>query len=226
VHPRDEIRNQLIGAGLSQAAAERGADYWLLVSEENSRQNLTRLIEPKAFFDGHVVDVLELRRLRLRAMSQTGEAWVDLGPGAGVPGLLSAALFDEERWILIEAEKRKAEFLETATKKLGLESAVQVQHARIEMVCSELQARTIVSKAVGSVGKIYNWIKGCSTWNNLILFKGPKWEDEWQEFKLSPNRDRLEIITEHRYSTPQGAQRVIIQLGRVPRGTMKIIKKG
>jgi len=165
------------------------------------------------------LDVLELRRARASWGETLGARWLDLGSGAGVPGLLSATLFEDEHWVLVEAERRKAEFLERATAELGLGARVRVIHGRMEKLCEDLGVEGVASKAVGPVGRLYPWLKESSTWNFLVLFKGPRWAEEWVEFKKGPDAGGLEASNEWRYSTPEGASRLIIQLRRVSRGT-------
>lgn len=224
-----ELRRVLLGAGLDGAAAERVTAYWRLLVEANERQNLTRLTEPGAFFSGHVLDVLRLRQLREQAPEgplSPAEEWMDLGSGAGVPGLLSAVIHRDERWLLVESERRKAEFLAEAAQRLGVAGRVRVIHGRAESVGARFGGLTIASKAVGSVEKLHRWMRDRSTWNTLVLFKGPKWAEEWSAFGASPWRGELEVVGHHDYATPEGARRVIIQLGRVPRGTPKNQKMG
>lgn len=214
-----ELESLLLAHGLSARSAERIVEYHRLVLEENERQNLTRLIEPGAFFSGHVLDVLELRKARMAWGEDFSAPWVDLGSGAGVPGLLSAVVFEEESWVLVEAERRKAEFLERATASLGLGARVRVIHGRMEKIQADLGAEGVASKAVGPVGRIYPWLRESSTWNSLVLFKGPRWAEEWEEFRQGPWATELQASNEWRYSTPEGASRLIIRLKRVSRGT-------
>jgi 16S rRNA (guanine527-N7)-methyltransferase len=218
-----ELSDLLRGAGVDSGAQERTLAYWRLLREANERQNLTRLIEPAAFFSGHVLDVLELRKLRERTMGPDAFAqeWMDLGSGAGVPGLLSGAIFEDERWLLVDSEHRKAEFLAQTAEKLGLSGRVRAFHGRAEAIGGRFVGAGVASKAVGPVEKLYNWMRGCSTWNTLILFKGPKWEEEWREFSRSTRGKELRESARAEYQTPEGASRVIIQLTRVPRGTKK-----
>ena len=59
---------------------------------------------------------------------------VDLGSGAGVPGLPLALAWPSSRWLLIEAGSNRVELLEAAVRRLGLEDRVAVEHARAEAV--------------------------------------------------------------------------------------------
>lgn len=199
---------------LSVAVLDKVTHYRELVVAENENQNLTRLISPKDFLLGHVLDVKELLKLE-----KMGRPALDMGSGAGVPGLLSAVL-RPDTWILSESEGKKAEFLLRATEILGLQSSVRVYAGRAEDFLKREKADTVVARAVGPIERIYGWIGKCSTWNKLVLFKGPKWKQEWEDSQNKPWIKNLQILEEQRYNLPGSEfERFLIVLGRVPRGT-------
>ncbi len=215
-----EFRRLLEGVGLSPDQVDAAIGYREAVLAENERQNLTRLLSPADFFRGHVLDVLALRDFRVR-LGDSQRAAMDLGTGAGVPGLLSAALFRDESWVLVDSELRKTEFLRATAAHLGVDRRVSVVHSRVERVSAQIVPSTIVSRAVGKVEKLMGWLDPCSTWNSLILMKGPRWSEEWSQFGQSRWRERLRLGAESSYSVDGSVQRMIIQLLRVPRGTSK-----
>ncbi|OFZ20126.1 MAG: hypothetical protein A2X94_09465 [Bdellovibrionales bacterium GWB1_55_8] len=212
-----QVLRGLIGARLSEwstGSQERVVRFYDLLVEENSVQNLTRLTSPEDFLNGHLEDVLALLRSEL-----LGPSAMDLGSGGGVPGLLAACL-EERPWILVDSEKRKAEFLEKARSQLDLPH-VRVFHGRGEDVLLRTSADSIVARAVGPAERIFAWIGKCSTWNNLVLLKGPGWADEWGAFSRGRYRDKLKIGGEFEYAVgPELKQRRIVRLNRVPRGTI------
>lgn len=57
---------------------------------------------------------------------------VDLGSGAGLPGLPLALAWPNSRWVLLEAGSRRIELLEEAIRRLGLEERVRTEHGRAE----------------------------------------------------------------------------------------------
>jgi 16S rRNA (guanine527-N7)-methyltransferase len=194
---------------VSTPIIQKIADFRDLILDENSRQNLTRLLEPRDFFEGHVRDSVEL--LNAGWMSYPA---MDLGSGAGVPGLLCGILEPKE-WILCESEIRKATFLADAVQKLGLGDQVEVFSGRAEEFLRKRRVETIVARAVGTVSKIYGWIGKCSTWNKLILFKGPKWEEEWQEFSNGKMARHLQVESILEYSVGlEGKVRRLVLLTR------------
>jgi 16S rRNA (guanine527-N7)-methyltransferase len=190
------------------------------VLEESSRQNLTKLLAPAEFVEGHVLDVKELL-----ASGLVDFPAMDLGSGGGVPGLLSAIL-SPDPWILADSEGHKAAFLSRAAEKFGLGERVRVFSGRAEKFLADVEPnsapKSIVARAVGSVERIYSWIRPCSTWNNLVLLKGPRWEEEWAEFNKGRYRGELKLVDSCNYVVgPEKKQRIIVKLARVPRGTSK-----
>lgn len=179
---------------LTQEKTERITEYLELLREGNRAQNLTRLTGDTEFIRGQLWDVVELERSGFLE-----EVCADLGSGTGVPGLISAIL-SPRRWFLIESELRKAEFLIKTTERLGLSREVTVVHERIEK--SLPPAQTLVAKALGKVDEIYKWIEKSSTWNSLILLKGPAWSIEWERFKKSKSQTKLSIKERRDYTIP------------------------
>lgn len=162
--------------GWGEREAELAEKFRRALVAENEQQNLTRLTEPVDFFWGHLWDVYQLTKGCV-----LGTCAMDLGSGCGVPGLLHA-LLTGQRWHLVESERRKAEFLARCAELWGLDQ-VRVSAERVEKVLPKVSVDSLVVRAVGPMSRIWGWIGGCSTWNTLILFKGPSWEGEWADFQ-------------------------------------------
>jgi 16S rRNA (guanine527-N7)-methyltransferase len=202
---------------LSPLQQEKAVRFYELILGENEIQNLTRLISPVDFLNGHVLDVKEL----------LGSGFVqfpamDLGSGGGVPGLLAAAL-GFGSWVLAESEGRKAVFLKTAVEKLELTN-VEVFSGRGEDFLKKREVSCVVARAIGPVERIYAWLRPCSTWNNLVLLKGPGWDAEWKTFQEGKHRAELKVAGEHKYSTgepPKSLRAIHVVRTNVPRGTQK-----
>jgi len=211
-----EFRKLLLEkGGLSPEVADQVVRFRDLVVDENTRQNLTRLTTPEDFFEGHVVDCLEL--LKWGAFEYPV---LDIGSGGGVPGLLCALLSDGS-WILSDSEGHKAAFLERAVAELGLNpDRIRVFSGRAEDYLKKNRVGTVTARAVGPVTRIYAWIRSCSTWNTLVLFKGPGWDEEWKQAALDKAGKELKVTGSHDYRVgPEQKTRKLIHLTRVPRGT-------
>ncbi|MFP5321413.1 MAG: RsmG family class I SAM-dependent methyltransferase [Acidimicrobiia bacterium] len=69
---------------------------------------------------------------RLAATLDAPERALDLGSGAGIPGLALAGLWPASSWVLVDAALRRVRLLEQAVAELGWTDRVQVRHGRAE----------------------------------------------------------------------------------------------
>jgi 16S rRNA (guanine527-N7)-methyltransferase len=116
--------------GLSRGQEEALAEYVALLLGWR-RANVTGLTDPVTVVDTLIGDSLALLGvpgLRERA----GGQWVDLGAGAGVPGVPLAIALPDARVTLLEAVAKKCAFLEEAVRVTGLEDRAGVVCARSE----------------------------------------------------------------------------------------------
>ena len=214
-----EFRRLLMEHRTTEGAAEKLVLYRELVLKENEAQNLTRLLSPRDFFEGHMVDCIELVKSGL-----LDHRMLDLGSGVGVPGVPCAILEPHTDWVLCESEGRKADFLTQTGGALGLLN-VRVFRGRAENWLATNSRDTIIARAVGPVGRIFGWIGKCSTWNNLLLLKGKGWEQEWVASQIEGIGENLRKDSEYSYKGgEEDKRRVIVKLGRkaqnnVPRRT-------
>jgi 16S rRNA (guanine527-N7)-methyltransferase len=100
-----------------------------LVTDEAARQNLVSPSTLDTIWSRHIVDSAQLIGL---AGDVDGD-WLDIGTGAGFPGLVVAAL-TERRTILVEPRKRRAEFLQAASEALDIAARTQVVSGKVEAV--------------------------------------------------------------------------------------------
>jgi 16S rRNA (guanine527-N7)-methyltransferase len=81
---------------------------------------------------------------------------LDLGSGAGLPGVVVAGLRPNQQVILLEPLLRRCNWLEYVVAELGL-SNVLVRRGRAEEVRGQVSAQTVVCRAVASVTKLLPW---------------------------------------------------------------------
>ena len=104
-----------------------------MVLEANRRMNLTADDDPRLFWPRHVEDALLAARRVEEAVGAPGRdgRLLDVGSGAGVPGLVLALLWPQTRVELLESRGNKCRFLERTARALGLTN-VTVHHGRAE----------------------------------------------------------------------------------------------
>ena len=121
------------------------ARYVELLREEASRQNLVSASTLEHVWTRHIVDSAQLVPL-----AEVKGTWLDIGSGAGLPGLVVAAV-SERPVVLIEPRARRAEFLRHAIGQLGIGDRTEVVARRIEAYRSA-PAAVISARAVAELG--------------------------------------------------------------------------
>ncbi|MBX9730982.1 MAG: 16S rRNA (guanine(527)-N(7))-methyltransferase RsmG [Sphingomonas sp.] len=143
------------------------ATFAALITTEAGLQNLVSASSLGALWSRHIVDSAQLIPL---AANHPG-AWIDIGSGAGFPGLVVAALSDRSV-TLIEPRRKRAQFLEAAVDTLGLSNQVTVVTARAEQFRGT--GAVISARAVAALPDLLASGAHLSTTKTLwLLPKGP-----------------------------------------------------
>ena len=125
-----------------EPAARRLDQFGALVIAENSKQNLIAPATVVQTWSRHLLDSAQLL-----ALSDGLGDWLDIGSGAGFPGMV-IALLSNHRVTLVEPRARRVEFLIAAASELGLEH-VRVVKGRVESLpahaFSVISARAVAS---------------------------------------------------------------------------------
>ena len=121
----DEARAWLASNfNVSRETFDRLAAYATLVREGQAALNLVSASTLPTFWSRHIVDSAQLVLLGEKG------SWLDIGSGAGVPGIVTAILTGAPT-ILVESRTRRAEFLQETAEKLSL--------ANVRVVASTVQ---------------------------------------------------------------------------------------
>ncbi|MDM7830149.1 16S rRNA (guanine(527)-N(7))-methyltransferase RsmG [Cellulomonas edaphi] len=103
---------------------------------------------------------------------------VDLGSGAGLPGVVVAAMRPDAEVVLLEPMERRTDWLSEVAERLELANVV-VRRGRAQDVHGDLVADAVTSRAVASLDKLYRWsLPLLSRGGVLVAMKGEKAQDE------------------------------------------------
>ncbi len=150
-----------------------------LLIAENDCQNLVSANSLDAVWQRHIVDSAQLLRFVPR---ETSSPWLDLGTGAGFPGLVIAALRPECQVIMVESRNRRIEWLERVRQALDLQQA-KIVGSRLELVDS-FNAAVISARAFAPLDRLVSLSARFSTSDTLwLLPKGRSAPQELQELR-------------------------------------------
>lgn len=142
------LREGLAGLGLAQEGVPALVRYGSLLAEKNKVMNLTAITEPADVARLHFLDsaaLLALEDFREKSV-------VDVGTGAGFPGLPLRILEPSVRLTLLDAQNKRVDFLREVCRELGLEN-VECIHGRAEEFAAERRESfdLAVSRAVAAL---------------------------------------------------------------------------
>ena len=169
---RDRLA-EVAGRDVSRETIERLEAYVALVTEESRRQNLVSASTLGDIWDRHIRDSAQLIRFEPYA----GASWVDIGSGAGLPGIVIACLVDGPV-TLVEPRRLRADFLHRVSESLGLRA--HIVNARVERVEGAFDAITAraVAPLSGLIEISHHLSTGKSRW---VLPKGRNAQSELAE---------------------------------------------
>lgn len=155
-------------------ALERLERLVALLTAENSRQNLVSAASLQHVWQRHIVDSAQLLRFVPRGPLSP---WLDLGTGAGFPGLVISTLRPELPVIMVESRARRVEWLNHAIESLGLRHA-NVLGQRIELVPTQ-SVGVVSARAFAPLDRLLDLSFRFSTGDTLwLLPKGRSARDE------------------------------------------------
>lgn len=158
----------VFGPALGQAEK-----YAYLLATEGVTRGLIGPRETERLWERHLLNCAVVDEL----LPSRGEL-VDIGSGAGLPGLVLAMLRPSLRVILVESMLRRCVFLEECTDRLKLEN-VQVVRGRAEELAGKIQADTATARAVAPMERLAGWAEGLlRPGGELLAIKGQSAAEE------------------------------------------------
>lgn len=158
------------------AVLERFAE---IIAAEASSQNLVSESTLDRLWDRHILDSAQLAHFE----PEPGGSWVDIGSGAGLPGLVVATLVTGPV-ALVEPRRLRADFLRKTVSVLGLEGRVSVAGCKAERVTGHFDM--ITARAVAPLDRLLKISTHLSTGNSLwVLPKGRRAQSELAEARRS-----------------------------------------
>lgn len=126
-------------------------DYLALLAKWNKAYNLTGVRDEAQMVTRHLLDSIAI------APFVTGQRLIDVGTGAGLPGVPLAILFPEREFHLLDSNGKKTRFLFQVKTTLGLDNMV-VHQARVESFRDTQLYDAVLSRAFAS---LQDMVQGC-----------------------------------------------------------------
>ena len=162
-----------MGLELDQLACDRFAKYYDMLVEGNKVMNLTAVLEPEEAVDRHFLDCIAPVA---QGIIPEGVKIVDVGTGAGFPGLPLLIARPDIKITLVDALNKRLNFIRSVLDELGLEA--EIVHMRAEDFSRKPEYREqydlAVARAVASVSPLMEYLLPCVRRGGVAMcWKGP-----------------------------------------------------
>jgi 16S rRNA (guanine527-N7)-methyltransferase len=138
---------EALGLKLQQSQFDQLHEYLRLLGKWNRVYNLTGIDEPHKMLSYHLLDSLSLA-----PFIDDGSKLLDVGSGAGLPGMPLAIAMPETFWTMLDSSARKTRFIRQAIAHCGLKNA-QVVQARVQDYHAPDSPDFVVSRAFAPLGE-------------------------------------------------------------------------
>lgn len=210
---------------LSQMQYDQLERYLAFLLETNRHINLTAITEPAQVWTKHFLDsALLFRQVEIKK----GAACLDVGTGAGFPGMVMAILRPDLAVTLLDTLQKRVHFLEEASKRIGLKN-VRCVHARAEDAGKDAQFREqfdfVTARAVASLPVLAEYcLPFVKVGGVFAAMKGPNEDGAAAEHAIEELGGAM--IGERRYQVTEIGQRSVYVIEKRSHTAQKYPRRG
>lgn len=204
-HVEVSISNGVRALGQTVPAGAAGKLARLLAELErwNKRLNLTAIRDPQEMVSGHVLDSLSLRPYL------EGTRIVDVGTGAGFPGLPLAITEPDRQFVLLDSNARKIAFVKHMIADLALDNVTAFQY-RVEDFVADPPFDTVLARALATLARIGELCAHLVSENGVLLAaKGKYPAEELEELSKHPADWNFRVIELQVPDLPQQSRHLV-----------------
>lgn len=180
------------GVKLPKNKAEKLAEYYALVRQNNPLLHLVAPCSEEEFAVRHILESLVLLEFLPR-----GAKFADVGTGAGLPSIPCLIARDDLRGVLIESKLKKNAFLQEVLSKCGLENRASIINRQFEEI-SKPEVSFVTCRALDKftqkLPKLLKWSKGAT----FLFFGGNSLRVELEKNRIGFN-EKLMPFSEQRF---------------------------
>lgn len=157
-----ETHFQKLTFEIPAGSTDRLVSFIQLLEKWNKVYNLTAVRDPRQMVTRHILDSLVVMPYL------HGTRILDVGSGAGLPGIPLAIVQPHRHFVLLDSNSKKTRFMSQAIAELGLDN-VKVRHMRIEEFHDERGFDTVISRAFSSVNEMLEGIRKLVKPDGVVL---------------------------------------------------------
>ena len=197
---------QQLGLAVNETQLQQLQYYVELLQKWNKTYNLTAIDDTQEIISKHILDSLSA------AVYLTGKNVIDVGSGAGLPGIPLAIICLDKQFVLLDSNAKKTHFMQQVNIELGLKN-IQVVHQRVEQYLPKQIFHTLISRAFANsnefLDRCESMLQSLDQAGRIIFMLG-------KQNRLEGLPKRYNVLKTHRVKIPKlEAQRHIVIVEKV-----------
>ena len=191
MRPSDQLTQGLtqLGFNPSDFQVQTLLQYLDLLLQANQSINLTAIKDLSEAIDLHLLDSLTLRPWLDQLPDRA--SILDVGSGAGLPGIPIGIMYPHLQITLLDARSKKMKVCQNFVDQLGLDH-IQTIHARIEAWQPDGTLDVVLARAVSQCNTILKWVESLP-YQQLLVMKGQYPTEELANLKDKPQITKVTI---------------------------------
>lgn len=210
---KEEVKQ--MGIELTDYQIDQFYDYYELLIHWNSMVNLTAITQMEEVVTKHFVDSLSLKKI-IVDIDQKPYKLIDVGTGAGFPGIPLKIVFPELQITLLDSLNKRVKFLNEVIENLQLKEIISI-HGRAEDLGRDNVSRETydlcVSRAVANLATLSEYcMPFVKTGGYFVPYKSGKLEEELENGRGAVKKLRGEIEDIVTFTLPNADERSLVKI--------------
>lgn len=213
-----------IGINLSKEQIEQFDKFYELLIEKNKVMNLTGITEYEEVLEKHFLDSIAI----YKNYKINGKI-IDIGTGAGFPGIPLKIVFPEMEFVLLDSLNKRIKFLNEVIDELGLKK-ISTIHGRAEDFAVKVEYREefdyCVSRAVANLSSLSEYcLPFVKVGGSFISYKSGEIDVELKESEKAVNTLGGKIIEVDKFDLPSSGSRSFVKIDKINKTSKKYPRK-
>ena len=221
---KDHFENLLAKAEIEaeEDKIEKMLRFLEFLYEKNKVMNLTAIRDKKEIIEKHFIDSLLLTKI----IKEDEEKFIDVGTGAGFPGLVLSIYYPEKEFLLVDSVRKKIEFINEVIEKLDLKNVKTSSERAEELIKNKRESfDTALCRGVANLRIILEYMIPFLKINGRFLPQKQNLNEiEESENALKILNSQLENV--YKFNLPESNdERIILEIKKMKKTDAKYPRK-
>lgn len=210
------------GISVDEEKKEKMLEFLELMHEKNKIMNLTAIRDKKGMTEKHFIDSLFLTEV----IQKEEKKLIDVGTGAGFPGLVLAIYYPEKEFLLVDSVRKKIDFINEVIEKLNIKNVKTSSERAEELIKNKRESFDVaLCRGVANLRIILEYMIPFLKVNGRFLPQKLNL-NELEESGNALKKLNASVENIHKFSLPEsGDERIVFEIRKLKKTDGKYPRK-